>query len=56
MSRVGSVPLTPAITGVSSTAGRISRSPISIMIALASPSGSVPAFEPIPAIRKRPEL
>src|SRR4051794_5540773 len=56
MSRVGSVPLTPAMTGVSCTTRRISRSPMSIMMALASPSGRVPALEPMPAMRKRPEL
>ena len=56
ITRVGSVPLTPAITGVRPTTGRISRSPISITIALASPSASRPHMELWPAIRKRPEL
>ncbi len=56
ITRVGSVPLTPAITGVRWTTGRISRSPISITIAFASPSASSPHIELCPAIRKRPEL
>ena len=56
MTRVGSVPFTPAITGVSRTTGSTSRSPISMTMALASPMGSSPALEPWPAIRYLPEL
>ena len=54
--RIGSVPITPAITGVSLTTGRTSRSPISFTIALASPKARMPARLPCPAIRNRPEL
>jgi hypothetical protein len=55
MSRKGSVPQTPASTGVRRTTGSTSLA-ISITIALASPYGIIPASEPRPAIRKRPEL
>ncbi len=55
MSRNGSVPQTPARTGVRSTTGMTSRA-ISITIALASPYGSSPDSDPRPAILKRPEL
>ena len=55
MSRNGSVPHTPARTGVSRTTGSTSRA-MSTTIALASPYGSNPASDPRPPIRKRPEL
>ena len=48
--RNGSVPQTPASTGVSRTIGSTSW-PISSTIALASPYGISPASEPRPAIR-----
>ena len=50
MSRNGSVPHTPASTGVSRTTGSTSRA-MSTTIALASPYGIRPASEPRPAIR-----
>ncbi len=50
ISRNGSVPQTPAMTGVSRATGRTSP-PISMTIALASPYGMMPAREPRPAIR-----
>ena len=55
MTRNGSVPHTPARTGVSRTTGSTSRA-MSTTIALASPYGSNPANDPRPPIRKRPEL
>ncbi len=55
MTRNGSVPHTPASTGVSRTTGSTSAA-ISTTIWLASPYGSSPASEPRPAIRYRPEL
>ena len=55
MRRNGSVPQTPASTGVSRTIGSTSRA-MSTTISLASPYGSRPASEPRPAMRKRPEL
>ena len=53
--RVGSVPQTPASTGVPGTTGSTSPA-ISITIALASPYGMQPASDPRPFMRKRPEL
>ena len=50
ISRNGSVPQTPASTGVSRTTGSTSRA-MSTTIAFASPYGSSPASEPRPAIR-----
>ena len=50
MSRNGSVPHTPASTGVSRTIGSTSAA-ISTTIAFASPYGMRPASEPRPAIR-----
>ena len=50
MRRNGSVPQTPARTGVSFTIGRTSPA-ISMTIAFASPYGMQPASEPRPAIR-----
>ena len=50
ISRNGSVPQTPAMTGVSRTMGRTSW-PISSTIEFASPYGISPASEPRPAIR-----
>ena len=50
MSRNGSVPQTPARTGVSRTMGSTSPA-ISTTMAFASPYGSSPASEPRPAIR-----
>ena len=55
MRRNGSVPQTPASTGVSRTIGSTSAA-ISTTIALASPYGIRPDREPRPAMRKRPEL
>ena len=53
--RNGSVPQTPAKTGVSFTTGSTSLA-ISMTIWLASPYGIIPASDPRPAMRKRPEL
>jgi hypothetical protein len=50
MSRNGSVPQTPASTGVCSTIGNTSRA-MSTTIAFASPYGRRPDSEPRPAIR-----
>ena len=50
MSRKGSVPHTPARTGVSRTTGSTSPA-ISMTMALASPYGISPASDPRPAIR-----
>ena len=50
ISRNGSVPQTPASTGVSFTTGSTSRA-MSTTIAFASPYGSSPASEPRPPIR-----
>ncbi len=50
ISRNGSVPQTPASTGVSFTTGSTSAA-ISTTIAFASPYGISPASEPRPAIR-----
>ena len=50
MSRNGSVPHTPARTGVSFTTGSTSRA-MSTTISFASPYGSRPESEPRPAIR-----
>jgi hypothetical protein len=55
ITRNGSVPHTPARTGVSRTTGSTSAA-ISTTIWFASPYGSRPASEPRPAIRYRPEL
>ena len=55
MMRIGSVPHTPASTGVRRTTGSTSDA-ISSTMALASPNGIKPASEPCPAMRKRPEL
>ena len=46
---------TPVLAGVCRTTGITSRA-MSMTIALASPYGSMPAREPRPAIRNRPEL
>ena len=50
MSRNGSVPQTPASTGVSWTTGSTSAA-ISTTMALASPKGIIPDRDPRPAIR-----
>jgi len=50
ISRNGSVPQTPARTGVSRTTGSTSRA-MSTTISFASPYGINPASEPRPAIR-----
>ena len=55
MMRNGSVPQTPASTGVRSTIGNTSRA-ISMTIWFASPYGIIPDNEPRPAMRNRPEL
>ena len=46
----GSVPFTPAITGVEVTTGSTSRA-ISMTMSLALPKASMPASEPRPAMR-----
>ena len=52
---MGSVPHTPASTGVAFTAESTSAA-ISSTIWFALPYGIIPANEPCPAIRNRPEL
>ena len=51
----GSVPLTPANTGVRFTTGSTSRA-MSTTMSLALPYAMRPASEPRPAMRYRPEL
>ena len=51
ITRVGSTPYTPAMTGVWRTTGSTSRSPISITMAFASPIARSPALEPKPFMR-----